>query len=85
MPISQAMWRYQKEWYQEQCHISCYILDDRVITIIYIHSSSIYYESRYSDNIYLMSDKMNELKSILIAHLDGKNFPVSMSLRFKGI
>lgn len=28
---------------------------------------------------------MNELKSILIAHLDGKNFSISVFLRFKGI
>ena len=41
MPISQAMWRYQMEYYLEQCHLGCYTIDDRVITVIYIPPASI--------------------------------------------
>lgn len=48
------------------CFVSCYIIDDLTIVIIYIFK--LYYESRYLNKMYLMSDKMNDWKVVLIVY-----------------
>ena len=54
------------EQYPEKCLVSCYTIDDSTIATIY--TPKLYYESRYSNKMYLMSDKMNDWKAVLIAH-----------------